>query len=187
MRMENKLMMKLVIGTEAMFFLSLMMAFIYFSLSPSFSHLEKSLLDIRSTGLFSLFLFASSFTYWRAQRNYDRKNIRHFKMWLIATLLLGLIFLSGQAKEYAALLHQQVNIASDTFGTSFFTLTGFHALHVIVGLIVIGIVISLAFQGDFEDGNRGSSLIPSVGLYWHFVDIVWACVFLLVYVKPYII
>lgn len=182
--MENKLMMKLVVGTEAMFFLSLIMVFVYFSLSPGFQHLQVSELDIRSTGLFSLLLFTSSFTYWRAEHNYREGNIKKLKFWLLVTLVLGLVFLFGQGKEYLRLFHDQVNLSANTFGTSFFTLTGFHGLHVAVGLIVITIIIGLAIAGDFD--IKKSSLISTVGIYWHFVDIVWAVVFFVVYVIPHI-
>lgn len=182
--MENKLMMKLVVGTEAMFFLSLIMVFVYFSLSPGFQHLQVSELDIRSTGLFSLLLFTSSFTYWRAEHNYREGNIKKLKFWLLVTLVSGLVFLFGQGKEYLRLFHDQVNLSANTFGTSFFTLTGFHGLHVAVGLIVITIIIGLAIAGDFD--IKKSSLISTVGIYWHFVDIVWAVVFFVVYVIPHI-
>jgi heme/copper-type cytochrome/quinol oxidase subunit 3 len=180
----NKLMIKLVVGTEAMFFLSLIVAFVYFSLAPGFKHLQLSVLDIKSTGIFSLFLFSSSFTYWRAESNYRRGNMNRLKIWLLFTLLLGLIFLGGQGKEYLKLFHEHVNISSDTFGTSFFTLTGFHGLHVLVGLIIISIVTGLAFLGDFDIDE--SSVIRTVGIYWHFVDIVWVFVFLVIYVVPYL-
>lgn len=182
--MENRLMVKLVVGTEAMFFLSLIMVFVYFSLSPGFQHLQVSELDIRSTGLFSLLLFCSSFTYWRAELNYREGNIKKLKFWLLVTLVLGLVFLFGQGKEYLRLFQDQVNLSANTFGTSFFTLTGFHGLHVAVGLIVIAIIIGLAIAGDLD--IRKSSLISTVGIYWHFVDIVWAVVFFVVYVIPHI-
>lgn len=182
--MENRLMMKLVVGTEAMFFLSLIMVFVYFSLAPGFQHLQASELDIRSTGLFSLVLFSSSFTYWRAECNYHNGNIKKLKFWLLVTLVLGIVFLFGQGKEYLRLFHDQVNLSANTFGTSFFTLTGFHGIHVAVGLIVIAIIICLAIAGDFDIGK--SELIRTVGIYWHFVDIVWAVVFFVVYVVPHI-
>ncbi|MBK0379690.1 cytochrome c oxidase subunit 3 [Mucilaginibacter segetis] len=182
--MENKLMIKLVVGTEAMFFLSLIMVFVYFSLAPGFVRLQTSELDLRSTGMFSLVLFSSSFTYWRAEKNYHKGNIGMLKLWLIVTFLLGAIFLFGQGKEYIRLFNDHVNLGANTFGTSFFTLTGFHGLHVLVGLIIIAIVTALAVAGDYDE--KKSSVISTVGIYWHFVDIVWAVVFFIVYVIPHI-
>ncbi|HVW96160.1 MAG TPA: cytochrome c oxidase subunit 3 [Mucilaginibacter sp.] len=182
--MENKLMIKLVVGTEAMFFLALIMVFVYFSLAPGFRQLQIAELDLRSTGLFSLLLFSSSFTYWRAEHSYNKGNIKKLKLWLLVTIVLGLAFLFGQGKEYVRLLHDHVNLGANTFGTSFFTLTGFHGLHVVIGLLVIGIAICLAAAGDFD--NKASTLIGIIGIYWHFVDIIWAVVFFVVYVIPHI-
>ncbi|WP_428328007.1 cytochrome c oxidase subunit 3 [Mucilaginibacter sp.] len=181
---ENKLLIKLIVGTEAMFFLALIMAFVYFSFTPDFKSHQLLNLDLKTTGIFSLLLFSSSFTYWRAEANYHKGEIKRLKFWLIATILLGAIFLFGQGREYISLLNSHISVSSSIFGTSFFTLTGFHGLHVFVGIIVIGIVTCLTFLGDYN--GKKSSVIGAVGIYWHFVDIVWAVVFLIVYVLPHI-
>jgi heme/copper-type cytochrome/quinol oxidase subunit 3 len=180
--MDNKLMVKLIVFTEAMFFLSLIMAFVYFSFTPGFKHQQVSALDIRTTGIFSLLLFSSSFTYWRAETNYDAGKLKRLKFWLLLTLILGAVFLFGQGKEYLKLLNSHVSISSSMFGTSFFTLTGFHGLHVFAGLVVISIITCLTFLGDYE--TKKSTVFSSIGIYWHFVDIVWLVVFLIVYVLP---
>ena len=178
-------MIKLIVFTEAMFFLSLIMAFVYFSFTPGFKHQQASVLDIRSTGIFSLLLFSSSFTYWRAEVNYHARELKRLKFWLLLTLALGAIFLFGQGKEYLKLLNSHVSISSSMFGTSFFTLTGFHGLHVFAGLVIIGIITCLTFFGDYTE-NKMSTIFSSIGIYWHFVDIVWLLVFLIVYVIPLI-
>lgn len=183
--MENKLMMKLVIGTEAIFFLSLMLGYVYFYVRPGYDAKSIGLLDLKSTGLFSLLLFSSSFTFWRAERNFKQGNTGRLKAWLALTILLGAVFLFGQGKEYLRLIHQQLTISKDIFGTSFFTLTGFHGLHMIIGLILLSVVLLLAFWGDFDE--PGSSVISTAGLYWHFVDAVWLVVFSLIYVLPHIV
>lgn len=182
--MENKLMIKLIVGTEAMFFLALIMAFVYFSFTPDFRSHQLLNLDLKTTGIFSLLLFSSSFTYWRAETNYHKGEITRLKIWLIITIVLGVIFLFGQGHEYINLLNSHISVSSSIFGTSFFTLTGFHGLHVFVGIIVIGFVTCLTFLGDYT--NKKSSVISAIGIYWHFVDIVWAVVFLIVYVLPHI-
>lgn len=184
MLMENKLLIKLIVGTEAMFFLALIMAFVYFSFTPDFKSHQLLNLDIKSTGIFSLLLFSSSFTYWRAEANYHKGEITKLKIWLVITILLGTIFLVGQGREYVGLLNNHISVSSSIFGTSFFTLTGFHGLHVLVGIIVISIVTCLTFLGDYT--GKKSSVIGAVGIYWHFVDIVWAVVFLIVYVLPHL-
>lgn len=182
-KMDNKSMIKLIVGTEAMFFLALIMAFVYFSFSPEFRSHQLLSLDIRSTGVFSILLFSSSFTFWRAEVCYRKGNLKQLKGWLLLTIVLGGIFLFGQGREYLSLLNNHVTLSSSIFGTSFFTLTGFHGLHVFAGLIVISIISCLAFLGDYD--KPGSSVIGAVGIYWHFVDIVWLFVFLIVYVVPH--
>jgi len=87
----------------------------------------------------------------------------------------------GQAREYIGLWQSGVTLSSNLFATTFFTLTGFHGLHVTVGLIALAIVLGRAVMGDFK--KRRSSLLTSVGLYWHFVDVVWVVVFTVVYVR----
>ena len=176
--------MKLVIGTEGMFFLSLIMAFVYLSYVSGFEPGQQQALDIKSTGIFSLFLFSSSGTFWLAEKNYNEGNIKRLKMWLMATILLGVAFLFGQGKEYFHLIEmQKITLSSSLFGTSFYTLTGFHGFHVFVGLIILSIILWLTFSGDFNNEKK-SSVIKTVGMYWHFVDIVWVVVFTVVYILP---
>jgi heme/copper-type cytochrome/quinol oxidase subunit 3 len=120
-----------------------------------------------------------------AERKYAKGAIKGLKIWLSATILLGAVFLFGQAKEYWRLLNNHFNISLDIFSTNFFTLTGFHAFHVIIGLVLLIVVLILALLGDFDRPN--STVLSSIGMYWHFVDIVWILVFTLVYVSPYLI
>jgi len=175
-------MMKMVIGTEAIFFISMMITYVYFSVTPGFNSASLHLLDIKTTGLFSVLLFLSSFTFWRAEVNYIHGNIGRLKLWMGLTILLGVVFLFGQGQEYWRMLHENFSISKDMFGTNFFTLTGFHSLHVFMGLILLTVILGLILQGDFND--PGSTVISTAGIYWHFVDIVWLLVFFLVYVLP---
>jgi heme/copper-type cytochrome/quinol oxidase subunit 3 len=181
--MENKTMIKLVVGTEAMFFLALIMAFIYLSFIAGFKHGEQQALNIQSTGMFSILLVSSSLTFWLAEKNYKKGNIKQLKTWLFITIILGSVFLFGQAKEYIHLIHvQQITLSNSIFGTGFYTLTGFHGFHVIVGLILLITLLVMAMMGDFN--KPGSSVLSTAGIYWHFVDIVWIVVFTVVYVLP---
>ncbi|MBF9254046.1 heme-copper oxidase subunit III [Pontibacter sp. 172403-2] len=180
--MENRLMMFLVIGTEAIFFLSLIFAFVYFAFEPGYDNHTWQLLNIKSTGIFSVLLFASSFTFWRAEKSYKKGEVKRLKRWLFATIGLGTVFLFGQGREYWSLLHEDLTISKNNFGTSFYTLTGFHGLHVFIGLVILAIVLKLAAAGDFDEPD--SSVINTVGIYWHFVDVVWLVVFTVVYVLP---
>ncbi len=181
--MEQKTLIKLIVGSEAIFFLALLMAFVYFTYVPALNPRVASTLDLTTTGLFTVLLLSSSVTFWRAEVSFRRGHTTQLRLWLIATVVLGAVFLVGQGIEYSGLLSRQLTISKGTFTTSFFTLTGFHGLHVLIGLIVLSIVLYLAFLGDLDDPD--SALLPSVGIYWHFVDIVWAVVFVVVYVLPH--
>ncbi len=176
-------MMKLVVGTEAMFFVSLIMAFVYMAYNSGFEPYEVSKLDIKTTGIFTLFLFSSSFTFWLAEKKYKKGNIKSLKIWLVTTILLGAIFLFGQGEEYIRLINENITLSGSVFGTSFYALTGFHGLHVFIGLIILSIILIMTMIGDFN--NSSSNVITTVGIYWHFVDIVWIFVFTVVYVLPY--
>ncbi len=179
----NKTMMKLVIGTEGMFFICLIMAFIYMAFNTGYEPHELQALDIKKTGIFTIILIASSFTFWMADRNHKKGNIKNLKVWLVITILLGAIFLVGQGKEYWRLINDHITLGSSVFGTSFYTLTGFHGFHVFVGLIILSIILALTFMGNFNKGS--SNVISTVGIYWHFVDAVWIVVFTVVYVLPH--
>jgi heme/copper-type cytochrome/quinol oxidase subunit 3 len=88
----------------------------------------------------------------------------------------------GQGHEYYSLLHKNLTLSSSEFGTSFYTLTGFHGLHVIIGIIMLIILLVLALQGFFK---RKSTVFSTIGIYWHFVDAVWLVVFTVIYIVPY--
>lgn len=180
--MLNKTMMKLVVGTEAMFFLSLIVAFIYMAYNSGFEPHDVQALDIKTTGIFTVILIGSSFTLLRAEHQYKKGDIKSLKLWLIITIVLGAIFLFGQGKEYYRLANENITPGGGVFGSSFYTLTGFHGLHVFVGLIILSIVLLLSYFGDFD---KPSDTISTVAIYWHFVDVVWIFVFTVVYVLPH--
>ena len=181
--LDTRLLMRLLVFTESLFFLALIMAFVFFSLAPGFRQQQLAALDLGRTGAFTLVLFSSSFTYWRVEASARRGATGALKFWLLATIALGTVFLLGQAWEFHGLFGRHIDLASNTFGTSFFTLTGFHGLHVFVGLVILSILAGLAFAGDYD--RPASSIFHSIGIYSHFVDIVWAVVFTVVYVLPH--
>jgi heme/copper-type cytochrome/quinol oxidase subunit 3 len=116
-----------------------------------------------------------------AERGLAKGRTAAFRGWLLVTIVLGAVFLLGQANEYRMLFGEGLAIDSSLFTSTFFTLTGFHGLHVTAGLVALGILAGLAFAGDFRSG--ASRALRSVGLYWHFVDAVWVAVFSIVYLR----
>ncbi len=173
------------LGTEAIFFGLLILSYVYFratdNSAPNAHVLEPNF--FRTLG-FSLCLFASSATVVFAEMALKRGNRRGLMMWLAITVLLGAIFLGGQVWEYTDLFKENIYPSRNTFGTSFFTMTGFHGLHVFGGLVMLTILTGLAAVGDFKGSH--SAAVTCVSWYWHFVDMVWVVIFSLVYVLPYL-
>ena len=98
---------------------------------------------------------------------------------LLATALLGTVFLSGQIFEFTEFIHEGLTLTTSPFGSSFYMLTGFHGAHVAIGVIMLMFMFFLSLSGRLYE-DRGMN-IELVGLYWHFVDIVWIVIFTVVY------
>ncbi|MCL5098194.1 MAG: heme-copper oxidase subunit III [Candidatus Omnitrophica bacterium] len=176
--------MILFVLSEANFFLLLVCAYIFYHQSGGQGPTAASALDVFKTSLFSVALFSSSFTVWRAGACSRESKRGPMRFWLLATILLGALFLIGQGTEYAHLIEENVTISRNLFGTTFFTLTGFHGLHVFIGLVLLTILLGLAVAGN-EHEPRPTAM-EGVSIYWHFVDAVWVVIFLVVYLWKYV-
>jgi len=174
---RHKIGMLFFISSEIFFFLTLLSSYAY--LSGAFGNLPRESLAVPRTFLFSLFLFSSSLTIWFAERAFHRGRHAAFRGWMLATIALGLVFLTGQAIEYTELIRTGITLNYDVFSSAFFTLTGFHGLHVITGLIMLGSLTGLSFAGKL--GPENESAVATISYYWHFVDAVWVAVFTVAY------
>lgn len=173
------------LGTEAVFFGLLILSYVYFRATDnSAPNADVLKANFFRTLIFSCCLFASSGTVVFAERALKRGNRRGLIMWLIITVLLGVAFLAGQGWEYSELFADNITPSRNTFGTSFFTMTGFHGFHVFGGLVMLSILAGLAIAGDFKGPH--SAAVTCVSWYWHFVDMVWVFIFSLVYLLPYL-
>jgi heme/copper-type cytochrome/quinol oxidase subunit 3 len=181
---KNRIMMLIFVGSEAFFFLGLILAFVYNNYGGDMMASKRPYLDIQRTGFFTFFLFASSPTVWLAERNLRRGNKKAFFRWTITTILLGLVFLAGQGTEYASLLGMDMTISKNVFGSSFFTVTGFHGLHVFIGLVVLSIMVAMVASGKYKSAEKRT--FEPASIYWHFVDAVWVAVFSVVYIGAYV-
>ncbi len=182
---KSKLAVLLFILSEANFFALLIIAYLYFHAYPGDGPTAATSLNAERTGIFSIFLFASSATMMMASRSYRGKRGGAFA-WLVATLLLGGIFLFGQVHEYVGLYASGVTANRSLFATTFFTLTGFHGLHVAVGLLAITAITVLTGAGSFGTSAREEEAFGSVEIYWHFVDAVWVVIFTIVYLWAFL-
>jgi cytochrome c oxidase subunit I len=170
-----RMLMLFFISSESIFFISLIVMYAVYSF-----HFSSKQLDIPRTYFFSLALFASSGTMILAERFLSRGNKKMFNLLLTGTIVLGATFLIGQVTEYIKLYRDSVTLhAPGEFGTTFFTLTGFHGFHVFVGLLALTGVLLL--QRDWNEHH--DSPVRAVGYYWHFVDGIWVFIFSIVYLR----
>lgn len=167
------------LGSEAIFFAALLITYVAMHGRSVSGPLPRTTLDLRLTSFNTVALVASSVTMIVASRAIQRGNARALRGWLIATILLGLTFLSGQAYEFSRLFSQGLSLKVNLFGATFFTLTGFHGAHVTAGVIWMGFVLARAFRGGVTQSNHMA--LELAGLYWHFVDVVWITIFTVVY------
>ncbi|MBV8933310.1 MAG: heme-copper oxidase subunit III [Kutzneria sp.] len=131
---------------------------------------------------FTIILVASSFTCQWGVFAAERGDVFGLRRWYAITLVMGAIFVLGQANEYRTLVEEGTTIASSAFGTVFFLTTGFHGLHVIGGLIAFCYLMARTKMSKFTPAQATSAIV--VSYYWHFVDIVWIGLFAIIYVIP---
>jgi cytochrome c oxidase subunit 3 len=176
---SNKLGVWAFLSSETIFFSALIVTYLVMHGKSTSGPLPHEVLNVPLTAVNTFVLICSSFTMVSALASIQRGEIKRSKIWLIATFLLGAAFLGGQATEFSLLIGQGLSLNRNIFGATFFTLTGFHGAHVLVGLIWISIVLTKVYQGQATRENHLS--VEMVGLYWHFVDLVWIIIFTLVY------
>jgi cytochrome c oxidase subunit 3/cytochrome o ubiquinol oxidase subunit 3 len=130
--------------------------------------------------LTTICLLSSSLTIWRAEKAIEDSRIRKFTLWLGATIALALAFLAGTALEWRKLIFQDgLTISTNLFGSTFYSLVGLHATHVIIGLFLLTSTFTFSLLGRVD--SRQSERFGTIALYWHFVDAVWIVVFTVVY------
>jgi cytochrome c oxidase subunit 3 len=181
------------LGSEVMFFAGLFA--IYFTLrstSPGLWAQQSAHLNVPYALANTLVLVSSSFTaqagVFAAERLQRRRAGGIFQFWkwgmvewFFLTFALGAVFVSGQVFEYASLVSEHIGFTSDAYGSAFYLTTGFHALHVTGGLMAFLLCIGRAFAvKDFT--HREATTAIAVSYYWHFVDVVWIGLFLVIYI-----
>ena len=176
--------MILFICSEVMFFAGLFAA--YFNVRANapiwppegnehFHVANEIALPLIITTLLIISSFTCQLAVWSIRKGDRQGLIRN----IAVTVVLGVIFLIGQGYDYTQL---GFTLADGTFGTTFFTLTGFHGAHVLGGVIMLSVVLYRAMAGQFS--NKHHDMVEAVSLYWHFVDVVWIVLFSLLYLVP---
>ncbi len=186
------------IGSECMLFASLISTYLVYkgrSVVGPYPHeawtspagqVFKPILDIPVTSASTFVLLMSSLFMVLALAAVEGKGkpgyeglLGSSKFWLLATALAGATFLGFQAYEFTSFVHEGLTIRTNLFGTSFFTLTGFHGTHVAVGVLWLMTLLFIDMKRGL--GPRDAIIVDICALYWHFVDVVWIAIFTLVY------
>lgn len=167
------------IAAESAIFVIFVVAYIFYTGKSLTGPTPRQVLDI--PWFTSICLLSSSITVHFAVHALQKAKVAACAMWLAGTVLLGGIFLGGTAMEwYRLIYHDGLTIRTNLFGTTFYSLVGLHASHVIVGLLMLSLTLIFALTGKLK--HTHAERLEVLSLYWHFVDAVWVVVFTVVYV-----
>ncbi len=176
---HRKLLMWIFLGSDCMFFGSLIATYLLYRGKSLVGPYPHEVFNIPFTSISAFVLLMSSLTMVLALSAIHRGDMRGLKVWLLATALLGTVFLGGQFFEFNTFVHQGLTLKTNLFGTTFFVLTGFHGAHVTVGVIILLSFYVVAARGRLKPEQHLN--IELAGLYWHFVDVVCIVIFTVVY------
>ncbi|MCZ6695533.1 MAG: heme-copper oxidase subunit III [Acidobacteria bacterium] len=175
----GKLMMWFFLCSDAMSFAGLLAAYASVRMSDPNWPIPSTVLNVPLTALNTFILICSSVTMVKALSAIRRGDRAGLIKWLSGTILGGSIFLGIQVYEWTHLIHGGLTVQSSLIGATFFVLTGFHGCHVLSGVIYLSCILIRGAQGGYSRENN--SAVEIVGLYWHFVDLIWILVFTFVY------
>lgn len=164
--------------SESVIFLSFFAGYTLFKTTmPDWLPPGVSGLETREPAINTIVLVSSSFVIYIAEKFLHRQNLWGFRAFWLTTMAMGTYFLVGQAREWAGL---PFSFTSGTFGSMFYLLTGFHGLHVLTGILLQFIMLVRSFlPGNYDKGEFG---VTATSLFWHFVDVIWIILFVLIYV-----
>jgi cytochrome c oxidase subunit 3 len=187
------------IGSECMLFASLISTYLIYKgkslvgplpheawTNPQTGQSFPAILDIPVTSMSTFVLLMSSLAMVLALEAVENRGnpvynkwYRGSKFWLFMTCVMGATFLGFQAYEFTSFVHEGLTIRTNLFGSSFFTLTGFHGAHVTAGVIWLGTLLAIDMKRGLQP--KDAVWVDIAALYWHFVDVVWIAIFTLVY------
>lgn len=170
--------MACLIVAESAIFTIFVVAYIYYLGRDQYGPTPRQVLELPIFN--TICLLSSSLSIWLAEHAIEHGRMRKFTLWWAITLLLGSIFLGGTALEWHKLITMDhLTISTNLFGTTFYSLVGLHASHVVIGLLLLLVVLLFAVTGRLHPHH--SERVQVLALYWHFVDAVWVVVFTVVY------
>ena len=163
--------------SESFVFVSFFTAYLALRLTtPNWLPAGVTGLDVTKPAINTVVLVSSSFVIYAAERALKRRNLKAFRWLWLTTSAMGLYFLVGQAIEWSQL---PFHLTTGLFGATFYVLTGFHGLHVLVGILLQLLMLGRSFKpGNYDRGFFG---VSTTALFWHFVDVIWLVLFSLLY------
>jgi heme/copper-type cytochrome/quinol oxidase subunit 3 len=177
-----KLAMWTFLASECLLFGALISTFLLYKDRRVIGPTPQKVYDIPYTSVSSFVLLMSSLTMVLALAAIQRGDHEKLRVWLMATALLGMTFIGGQVYEFTRFVQAGLTLKTNLFGTSFFVLTGFHGAHVTGGILMLLSLFGLSLDGRLP--TERAETVELVGLYWHFVDVVWIVIFTVVYLIP---
>ena len=179
---NNKLLMWVFLGSEWLLFGGLISTYLIYRSRFADGPAPGDIFDIPFTSVSSFVLLMSSLTMVLSLSALQRGDYRNNRLWLLTTALLGALFIGGQVYEFTTFLREGLGYTTSPFSSAFFTLTGFHGVHVSIGIVMLMSLYVSSMRGNLR--RESAETVEIVGLYWHFVDVVWIFIFTVIYLVP---
>jgi heme/copper-type cytochrome/quinol oxidase subunit 3 len=179
---NNKLGMWSLIGSECLFFGALISTYIIYLNNVGDGPTAAYIFDIPFTSVSTFILLMSSLGMVLALSAIQAGDMRRFRVWTLATALMGSTFLAGQIYEFTFFVHEGLGLTTSAFSSAFYVLTSFHGVHVAFGVLMLLGIWAASLIGRLNPAH--DEVVENIGLYWHFVDIVWIVIFTVVYLIP---
>ena len=181
---DRKLLMWIFLASDCMFFAALIGTYLVYNGLSLVGPYPTEILDIPLTTVSTFVLLMSSFLMVLALHAIRLRDIPKFRLWTFGVAFFGAIFLGFQVYEFRHFVHEGLTLQQNLFGTTFFTLTGTHGVHVTIGVLWLLSLLVLSYVRPMTSADALS--VEIAGLYWHFVDIVWIIIFTAVYLVEFI-
>jgi len=179
---SEKLGMWVFLGSECLLFGGLISTYLLYKSTAAEGPAPHQLYDIPFTSVSSFVLLMSSMTMVLALSAIQRGDHQRLRLWLVTTALLGSTFIAGQVYEFTSFVKEGMGYTTNTASSAFYTLTGFHGVHVSLGIVMLMSLFMMSLRGRLPQAR--AEVVEIVGLYWHFVDVVWIVIFTVVYLIP---
>ena len=176
---HSKLGMWLFLASDCLLFGAFISAYLLYNGRAQTGPTPEDVINIPFTSTSTFVLLMSSLTMVLAVSAAHRGDDQRLRLWLVSTAILGASFIAGQVYEFTTMVHEGLGYTTNIFGSSFYSLTGFHGVHVTIGIILLLIMLGMSLRGRLPQAK--AEVVEVIGLYWHFVDVVWIVIFTVVY------